>query len=198
MLSEAIKERASDIHIETYENELVIRFRIDGVLKSILKPQRKLAALLVSRIKVMSRLDIAEKRVPQDGRISLRIAGRPVDVRVSVLPTSHGERVVMRLLDKSNVSLDLSALGMQEERLATLSGMVQQPHGIVLVTGPTGSGKSTTLYAMLQSINDGNRNIMTVEDPVEFELTGQYKGWYDIRYGITCPAASGSGRGSDW
>lgn len=172
MLSEAIKERASDIHIETYDCELVIRFRIDGVLKTILKPRHQLAALLTSRIKVMSKLDIAEKRIPQDGRITLKIGGRSVDVRVSVLPTNHGERVVMRLLDKSSVSLDLAKMGVRSLELAALTRLVHQPHGVILVTGPTGSGKSTTLYALLMQINDGNRNIMTIEDPVEFELKG--------------------------
>lgn len=172
MLSEAIKQRASDIHIETYESELVIRFRVDGVLKKILTPQRQLAALLVSRIKVMSKLDIAEKRVPQDGRITLKIGGRAIDVRVSVIPASHGERVVMRLLDKGSVSLDLPHLGMAQDALSTLLRLINLPHGIILVTGPTGSGKSTTLYSLLNQINDDSRNIMTIEDPVEFELSG--------------------------
>ncbi|MGF6190044.1 type II secretion system ATPase GspE [Serratia sp. 2723] len=172
MLSEAIKQRASDIHIETYESELVIRFRVDGVLTKILTPQRQLAALLVSRIKVMSKLDIAEKRVPQDGRITLKIGGRAIDVRVSVIPASHGERVVMRLLDKGSVSLDLPHLGMGQEELLALLRLINLPHGIILVTGPTGSGKSTTLYSLLNQINDDSRNIMTIEDPVEFELSG--------------------------
>lgn len=172
MLSEAIKQRASDIHIETYESELVIRFRVDGVLKKILTPQRQLAALLVSRIKVMSKLDIAEKRVPQDGRITLKIGGRAIDVRVSVIPASHGERVVMRLLDKDSVSLDLPHLGMDPDALLALLRLINLPHGILLVTGPTGSGKSTTLYSLLNQINDASRNIMTIEDPVEFELSG--------------------------
>lgn len=172
MLSEAIKERASDIHIETYESELVIRFRVDGVLKKILTPQRQLAALLVSRIKVMSKLDIAEKRVPQDGRITVKIGGRAIDVRVSVIPASHGERVVMRLLDKGSVSLDLPHLGMDPDALSALLRLINLPHGIILVTGPTGSGKSTTLYSLLNQINDDDRNIMTIEDPVEFELSG--------------------------
>ncbi|AGB84040.1 type II secretion system protein E (GspE) [Serratia sp. FGI94] len=172
MFSEAIKERASDVHIETYESELVIRFRIDGVLKKVLTPQRQLASVLVSRIKVMSKLDIAEKRVPQDGRITLKIAGRAIDVRVSVIPVSHGERVVMRLLDKDSVSLELSDLNMQKLLLTALTRLMNEPHGIILVTGPTGSGKSTTLYSLLNEINDDNRNIMTIEDPVEFELSG--------------------------
>jgi general secretion pathway protein E len=172
MLGEAIKEEASDIHIETFENSLVIRFRIDGVLREILKPQRKLAALLVSRIKVMAKLDIAEKRVPQDGRISLRIGGRAVDVRVSTMPASHGERVVLRLLDKNAVKLDLSTLGMTDQNHQLLRELIHKPHGIVLVTGPTGSGKSTTLYAGLSEINSRDRNILTVEDPIEYAING--------------------------
>ena len=172
MLGEAIKEEASDIHIETFEQTLIIRFRIDGVLREILKPQRKLAALLVSRIKVMAKLDIAEKRVPQDGRISLRIGGRAVDVRVSTMPASHGERVVLRLLDKNAVKLELSTLGMTPKNHKLLKGVLHKPHGIILVTGPTGSGKSTTLYAGLLEINSKDRNILTVEDPIEYALDG--------------------------
>ncbi|WP_199610509.1 type II secretion system ATPase GspE [Flocculibacter collagenilyticus] len=172
MLSEAIKEGASDIHIETFENSLVIRFRVDGVLREVLKPNRKLASLLVSRIKVMAQLDIAEKRVPQDGRISLRIAGRAVDVRVSTMPSSHGERVVLRLLDKNNARLNLEDLGMTKSIRDTMSSLIRKPHGIILVTGPTGSGKSTTLYAGLTEINSKDRNILTVEDPIEYELVG--------------------------
>lgn len=172
MLSEAIKMRASDIHIETFEKYLSIRFRIDGVLREILQPQRKLAALLVSRIKVMAKLDIAEKRVPQDGRIALRIGGRAIDVRVSTLPSNHAERVVLRLLDKHNVVLDLAKLGMRDDHLAKMSKLLASPHGIVLVTGPTGSGKSTTLYAALTQINSKTRNILTVEDPIEYDLEG--------------------------
>jgi len=172
MLGEAIKEEASDIHIETFEQTLVIRFRIDGVLREILKPQRKLAALLVSRIKVMAKLDIAEKRIPQDGRISLRIGGRAVDVRVSTMPASHGERVVLRLLDKNAVKLDLSTLGMTKQNHMILQNLIHKPHGIILVTGPTGSGKSTTLYAGLLEINSKDRNILTVEDPIEYAIDG--------------------------
>ena len=172
MLGEAIKEGASDIHIETFENCLVIRFRIDGVLREILRPQRKLAAILVSRIKVMAKLDIAEKRVPQDGRISLRLGGRAVDVRVSTLPSRHGERVVMRLLDRNAVQLDMSSLGMTSAIHHHVRQLLDKPHGILLVTGPTGSGKSTTLYAGLSEINGSERNILTVEDPVEFDLEG--------------------------
>ncbi|WP_276201944.1 type II secretion system ATPase GspE [Aestuariibacter salexigens] len=172
MLSEAIKEGASDIHIETFENQLVVRFRVDGVLREILRPNRKLSSMLVSRIKVMAKLDIAEKRVPQDGRITLRIAGRPVDVRVSTMPSSHGERVVLRLLDKNNARLNLQDLGMTEANRHHFSGLIRKPHGIILVTGPTGSGKSTTLYAGLSEINSKDRNILTVEDPIEFDLPG--------------------------
>lgn len=172
LLSEAIKEEASDIHVETYEKQLVVRFRIDGVLKEVLKPNRKLSSLLVSRIKVMARLDIAEKRVPQDGRISLRIAGRAVDVRVSTMPSSHGERVVLRLLDKNAGNLDLEQLGMTDGIRVKFEELIRKPHGIILVTGPTGSGKSTTLYAGLTEINSKDTNILTVEDPIEYELEG--------------------------
>tara|TARA_B100001094_G_C18195698_1_gene810696 strand:+ start:1120 stop:2727 length:1608 start_codon:yes stop_codon:yes gene_type:complete len=172
LLSEAIKDDASDIHIETYETQLVVRFRIDGVLKEVLKPNRKLSSVLVSRIKVMARLDIAEKRIPQDGRISLRIGGRAVDVRVSTMPASHGERVVLRLLDKSAGRLTLQQLGMTPSIREKFEVIIRRPHGIILVTGPTGSGKSTTLYAGLNAINSSDRNILTVEDPVEYELEG--------------------------
>ena len=172
MLGEAIKEGASDIHIETFEKNLMVRFRVDGVLREILRPQRKLAAVLVSRVKVMARLDIAEKRVPQDGRISLRIGGRVVDVRVSTLPSRHGERIVLRLLDRNNVQLDLPGLGMNPTLCQQFNDQLHKPHGILLVTGPTGSGKSTTLYAGLSAINDSKRNILTVEDPVEYDLEG--------------------------
>ncbi|MDU7297290.1 MAG: GspE/PulE family protein [Klebsiella pneumoniae] len=170
MLTEAIKEKASDIHIETYERHLQIRFRVDGVLREILRPQRRLAALLISRIKVMASLDIAEKRVPQDGRMALRIGGRAIDVRVSTLPSSHGERVVLRLLDKNSVNLDLLTLGMPPALLDRVDALIARPHGIILVTGPTGSGKSTTLYAALSRLDARERNIMTIEDPVEYEL----------------------------
>ena len=172
MLGEAIKEGASDIHIETFENQLIVRFRVDGVLREILRPNRKLSSMLVSRIKVMAKLDIAEKRVPQDGRITLRIAGRAVDVRVSTMPSSHGERVVLRLLDKNNARLNLVDLGMTAANREHFSELIRKPHGIILVTGPTGSGKSTTLYAGLSEINSKDRNILTVEDPIEFDLQG--------------------------
>lgn len=172
LLTEAIKAGASDIHIEPYEDRLVVRFRVDGVLREVLEPRRAVAPLLVSRIKVMARLDIAEKRVPQDGRIGLRIAGRAVDVRVSTMPSAHGERVVLRLLDKQAGKLDVSHLGLDERDLPRWREAISKPHGIVLVTGPTGSGKTTTLYAALAELNDRRRNIMTVEDPVEYYLDG--------------------------
>jgi len=172
MLGEAIKLGASDIHVETFEKALIVRFRVDGILREVLRPNRRLSSLLVSRIKVMAKLDIAEKRVPQDGRISLRIAGRAVDVRVSTMPSSHGERVVLRLLDKNNSHLNLADLGMTPSVQQAFSQLILKPHGIILVTGPTGSGKSTTLYAGLTEINTKDRNILTVEDPIEYELEG--------------------------
>lgn len=172
VLTEAIKENASDVHIETYENRLGVRFRIDGVLREVLKTRRALAPLVVSRIKVMSKLDIAEKRLPQDGRISLKIAGRAVDVRVSTMPSGHGERVVLRLLDKQAGRLNLASLGMDDVSQKAMDELIHKPHGIILVTGPTGSGKTTTLYAALERINDNSRNIMTVEDPIEYLIDG--------------------------
>lgn len=172
ILGEAIKENASDIHIETFEKRLVIRFRIDGMLREMVQPKRELAALLVSRIKVMAKLDIAEKRVPQDGRISLKVGGREVDIRVSTLPSANGERVVLRLLDKQAGRLTLQHLGMSARDRQLMQETVQKPHGIILVTGPTGSGKTTTLYASLVTLNTGTRNILTVEDPIEYHLEG--------------------------
>ncbi len=172
ILGEAIAENASDIHIETFEKRLVIRFRVDGILREVVQPKRELAALLVSRIKVMAKLDIAEKRIPQDGRISLRVGGRAVDIRVSTLPSANGERVVLRLLDKQAGRLTLRHLGMNEQDRRQLEQAVKKPHGIILVTGPTGSGKTTTLYAALTTLNDRTRNILTVEDPIEYHLEG--------------------------
>ena len=172
LLSEAIRLNASDIHIETFEKRLSVRFRVDGQMKEIVSPKRQLAPLLVSRIKVMAKLDIAEKRVPQDGRISLRLAGREVDVRVSTLPSNFGERVVMRLLDKQAGRLNMTYLGLAESDYQTLMRLIHRPHGIILVTGPTGSGKTTTLYAALSELNDNTRNILTAEDPIEFQLDG--------------------------
>lgn len=172
LLSEAIRVSASDIHIESFEKKLSVRLRVDGQLREIVQPRRELAPLLVSRIKVMAKLDIAEKRIPQDGRISLRLAGREVDVRVSTLPSSYGERVVMRLLDKQAGRLNMSHLGLMQNDYARLTQLVHRPHGIILVTGPTGSGKTTTLYAALSDLNDGSKNILTAEDPIEYQLEG--------------------------
>ena len=172
LLTEAVRENASDIHIEPFENRLVVRFRIDGVLREVLAPKKAVAAPVVSRIKVMAKLDIAEKRLPQDGRIGLRIAGRPVDVRVSTIPAGHGERVVLRLLDKQAGRLDLAQLGMDDTTAQRIDQLIHRPHGILLVTGPTGSGKTTTLYAALTRLNDATRNILTVEDPIEYYLDG--------------------------
>lgn len=172
LLTQAVRENASDIHIEAFETCSVVRFRIDGTLKEVIEPHRALHAAMVSRIKIMAELDIAEKRLPQDGRITLRLAGRPVDVRVSTLPTGHGERVVLRLLEKDSGRLELSRLGMQGETLTLMDKLVKQPHGIVLVTGPTGSGKTTTLYAALSRIDATVTNVMTVEDPIEYDLEG--------------------------
>ncbi len=172
LLLEAVKEGASDVHIETQEKRLMVRFRVDGVLRDKVEPPRGLAPLLVSRIKVMAKLDIAEKRIPQDGRVTLRIGGHDVDARVSTIPTQHGERVVLRLLEKGSLRLDLGALGMSERDQAVFYRLLERPHGMLLVTGPTGSGKTTTLYAALHRLNDRKRNIMTVEDPIEYELAG--------------------------
>lgn len=172
LLSEAVRSRASDIHLETFEDQVRVRMRIDGVLREVLAPPRALSALLVSRVKVMARLDIAERRVPQDGRIGLRLAGHEVDVRVSTLPAAHGERVVLRLLDKQAVRLDIDHMQMQAVARAGFERMLEKPHGIFLVTGPTGSGKTTTLYTALSHLNQVSRNILTVEDPIEYHLAG--------------------------
>ncbi|MBE9550173.1 MAG: type II secretion system ATPase GspE [Proteobacteria bacterium] len=172
LLTQAVKEGASDIHIEPFESRLSIRLRVDGMLNEVMTPPRQIAPLLVSRIKVMSRLDIAEKRLPQDGRISLKVAGRPVDIRVSTLPSGHGERVVLRLLDKQAGRLDLAQLGMSQVHQDAVDSMIHRAHGILLVTGPTGSGKTTSLYAALARLNDQSRNIMTVEDPIEYYIDG--------------------------
>jgi general secretion pathway protein E len=172
ILSQAVREQASDIHIETFEDRLSVRYRIDGVLTEVLSPKRMLAPLLVSRLKVMARLDIAEKRVPQDGRISVKIAGHAVDIRMSTIPSAYGERVVLRLLDTAAGQLKLDQLSMNEQVLSAYRKYLHSPHGIILVTGPTGSGKTTTLYAGLSYINESTRNILTIEDPVEYMLPG--------------------------
>jgi len=172
LFSEAIKQKASDIHLETFESRMLVRFRIDGVLQPVLELPPVLGPLVVSRIKVMSRLNIAEKRLPQDGRITIRIAGAAVDVRVSTIPASHGERVVLRLLNKKAVHLRLDDLGMNNHLLVYTREMIARPHGIILVTGPTGAGKTTSLYAMLTELNVPGRNILTVEEPIEYDLPG--------------------------
>jgi general secretion pathway protein E len=172
LLTQAAKDGASDIHIEPYERSSAVRFRVDGSLREVVQPNKALHAALISRLKIMAELDIAEKRLPQDGRISLRIGGRAVDVRVSTLPSAHGERAVLRLLDKAESKFTLEALGMDGEVLRRFDRLIQQPHGIVLVTGPTGSGKTTTLYASLGRVDTATTNVLTVEDPVEYELAG--------------------------
>jgi general secretion pathway protein E len=172
LLSQAIREQASDIHIETFEDALVVRFRVDGVLQEVLTPRRALAPLLVSRLKVMAKLDIAEKRIPQDGRISVRVAGHAVDIRMSTIPSVHGERVVLRLLDKQAGQLELAQLRMNGGTEENFKKALHHPHGVILVTGPTGSGKTTTLYAGLTHINESSRNILTIEDPIEYMLPG--------------------------
>jgi general secretion pathway protein E len=172
LLTQALRDGASDIHIEPFETRSVVRLRIDGTLRDLIEPARGLHAAIVSRVKIMAQLDIAEKRLPQDGRITIRVAGRAVDVRVSTIPTGHGERVVLRLLDKHAGQLDLTRLGMDEAMLAQVTRLIHAPHGIVLVTGPTGSGKTTTLYAALSRLDAKALNIMTVEDPIEYDLDG--------------------------
>ena len=172
LLTQAARDGASDIHIEPYERHSSVRFRVDGNLREVVQPNRALHAALISRLKIMAELDIAEKRLPQDGRISLRLGSRAVDVRVSTLPSAHGERAVLRLLDKSETRLSLASVGMQGATLQRFQHLVTQPHGLILVTGPTGSGKTTTLYAALQSLDAASNNIMTVEDPIEYELAG--------------------------
>ena len=172
LLMQAARDGASDIHIEPYERHSSVRFRIDGTLREVVQPNRALHAALISRLKIMADLDIAEKRLPQDGRISLRLGQRAIDVRVSTLPGAHGERAVLRLLDKSQSRLTLASVGMQGATLQRFEQLITQPHGIVLVTGPTGSGKTTTLYAALQQLDAAHFNIMTVEDPIEYELSG--------------------------
>lgn len=172
VLFQAVRQRASDIHFESFERGLVVRYRIDGVLYPVLTPPKHLQASIIARLKIMAGLNIAEKRLPQDGRFAIRTAGKDVDLRVSVLPTSHGERVVLRLLEKENRLLNLSEMGFAKERLSVIQQLIQLAHGIILVTGPTGSGKTTTLYAALSQINAPDKNIITVEDPVEYQLLG--------------------------
>ncbi len=172
VLYQAVKQRASDIHFESFEKGLVVRYRVDGVLYQVLAPPKRLQPSIIARLKIMSGLNIAEKRLPQDGRFSIRTSGKDVDMRVSVLPTAHGERVVLRLLEKENRLLNLAEIGLTGERLAVMQQLIHLSHGIILVTGPTGSGKTTTLYAALSQINAPDKNIITVEDPVEYQLVG--------------------------
>ncbi len=172
LFTQALRDGASDIHIEPFETRSLVRLRIDGTLRDLIEPARALHAAIVSRVKIMAQLDIAEKRLPQDGRITLRVAGKSVDVRVSTIPTGHGERVVLRLLDKQAVKLDLAQLGMDDAELQHMDQLIKEPHGIILITGPTGSGKTTTLYAALARIDATALNIMTVEDPIEYDLDG--------------------------
>ena len=172
ILQEAVSRKASDIHLEPYEQQSVVRFRIDGMLRDVAHPPRTLHAALISRIKVMAQLDIAEKRLPQDGRMTVRGGSGLLDIRVSTLPTGSGERAVLRLLDKGQAMLSLEALGMAHDTLQTVQQLIERPHGIVLVTGPTGSGKTTTLYAALSRLDAASRNIMTVEDPIEYDMPG--------------------------
>ncbi|MEX0300748.1 MAG: type II secretion system ATPase GspE [Kordiimonas sp.] len=185
LIAEAVKNKASDIHLEPFENRLSVRLRVDGVLNEIASLAARLAPYIVSRIKVMARLDIAEKRIPQDGRLSLKLGERVFDVRVSTLPSRHGERVVLRLLDASQAHLTLTDLGMQEQVLETMKELLSEPNGIILVTGPTGSGKTTTLYGGLALLNDQSRNIMTVEDPVEYALDGVSQTQVNPKVGMT-------------
>ncbi|MEM9495938.1 MAG: type II secretion system ATPase GspE [Pseudomonadota bacterium] len=185
MIAEAVKVKASDIHIEPYEKSLSVRLRIDGVLREVLSLPARMTPVLTSRVKVMARLDIAEKRVPQDGRISIALGGKAVDVRVSTLPARFGERVVMRILDKDEARLDLDGLGMPEEILSRFKQVLTRPNGIILVTGPTGSGKTTTLYGALTLLNDPSRNILTVEDPVEYAIDGVGQTQINPKVGMT-------------
>jgi general secretion pathway protein E len=192
LLTQAAKDGASDIHIEPYERSSAVRFRVDGTLREVVQPNKALHAALISRLKIMAELDIAEKRLPQDGRISLRIGGRAIDVRVSTLPSAHGERAVLRLLDKAESKFTLEGLGMDGEVLARFERLVQQPHGIVLVTGPTGSGKTTTLYASLGRIDTGPTNVLTVEDPIEYELPGIGQTQVNAKIDLTFAKALGA------
>jgi general secretion pathway protein E len=172
LLSQAVKDRASDIHVEPFERELLVRFRVDGVLHEIIRPPKRFQSSILSRVKIMAGLNIAEKRLPQDGRIRLKVAGKDIDIRVSTVPTTYGERIVMRLLDRSSVLRDLDTIGFTARNLAIMNQLIHKSHGIILVTGPTGSGKTSTLYGCLSKINRPDINILTIEDPVEYQLSG--------------------------
>jgi type IV pilus assembly protein PilB len=189
VLLQAIKDRASDIHFEPFEEEFKMRYRIDGVLYEMVPPPKYLGPAITSRVKVMSNLDIAERRLPQDGRVELVVGGNPVDLRVSVLPTMHGESVVMRVLDRSNVELSLDRVGMSPRELEILRALIRKPNGIVVVTGPTGSGKTTTLYAALQELNNVDVKILTAEDPVEYDIDGLCQCQVNSEVGLTFAAA---------
>lgn len=189
LLTQAAREGASDVHFEVFETESVVRYRVDGTLRDVVSPRKALHAALISRIKIMSELDIAEKRIPQDGRITLRVGGRPIDVRVSTVPTVHGERAVLRLLEKDAGRLQLEKLGLAPDTLENLTRLIRQPHGIVLVTGPTGSGKTTTLYAAIGQLDRSTSNILTVEDPVEYDLSGINQIPVHSKIGMTFGAA---------
>ena len=189
LLAQAARDGASDVHFEAFETHSVVRYRVDGTLRDVVSPRKELHAALISRIKIMSQLDIAEKRIPQDGRITLRVGGRPIDVRVSTVPTVHGERAVLRLLEKDAGRLQLARLGLATDTLAALTRLVRQPHGIVLVTGPTGSGKTTTLYAALGQLDKSVSNILSVEDPVEYDLPGVNQIPVHTKIGMTFGAA---------
>src|SRR5690554_3484093 len=189
LFTQAARDGASDIHIEPFETHSIVRYRVDGTLRDIVNPRRALHNALVSRIKIMANLDIAEKRLPQDGRIALRVGGRAIDVRVSTLPTGHGERAVLRLLDKEAGRLELERLGMAADVLDGLDALIRRPHGIFLVTGPTGSGKSTTLYAALGRLDSATTNILTVEDPIEYDLPGIGQTQVNARINLTFASA---------
>lgn len=185
LFSQAVKERSSDIHIEPFETSMMVRFRVDGVLKEIVRPPKRFQATILSRVKIMAGLNIAEKRLPQDGRIRLKIAGKDIDVRVSTVPTTYGERIVMRLLDRSSVLRDLDTIGFSPRNYAVMSQLINKSHGIILVTGPTGSGKTSTLYACLAKINSPDLNILTIEDPVEYQLKGVGQVQVQAKIGLT-------------
>lgn len=185
LLSQAVKDGASDIHIEPFERELQVRFRIDGVLYEIIRPPKRFQNSIISRIKIMGGLNIAEKRLPQDGRIRLKVAGKDIDIRVSSVPTSFGERIVLRLLDRSSIMRDLTSIGFSQNNLKIMDHLIQSPHGIILVTGPTGSGKTSTLYACLAKINKPDLNILTIEDPVEYQLKGVGQVQVNLKAGLT-------------
>jgi general secretion pathway protein E len=189
LMKRAVKERASDIHIEPFEKELIVRFRVDGVLKEVIKPPKRFQKAIASRVKIMGQLNIAETRLPQDGRIRIKIAGKDIDIRLSTVPTAWGEGIVMRLLDKSNVLLNLEDIGFDPEQLDVMEQLIHRSHGIIFVTGPTGSGKTTTLYAALNRINTPDLKILTAEDPVEYQMKGINQVAVQPKIGLTFASA---------